>query len=397
MSFYLLWAKRSLFSLRTVFQFSALFSLFGLLLSVACLTLVILVVEGFSSALENSLISRQGHIRVLADEPVPKKHILQDIAPYQNKILRQVPFAGFEGLIVKGDRFKGVLFESLEDKSLKSSPFLKKRILKGGLSHPGPFLILGSALADELKLSPGDTAKVIVPPLSAGDRFRRSSRFKVRAVIDFGRHEFNSYLSLAPLSLAEKLGMNGVSGLNLWLKKKGETDSLKQKMQRDLEGFYTVSSWKDKDRAFFQVIESDKKIIFFVLFVLIASAGFNISSSLFVQVFRKTKDISILKALGATNKTIRNIFLLKGLFLGCVGTTAGILLGFGLCRLLVFAQVKWRLIPESVYKVNAISFQWQSPDILSLWTATLAVALFSSLWPARRAWKMSISQGLSST
>ena len=168
MSFYLLWAKRSLFSLRTVFQFSALFSLFGLLLSVACLTLVILVVEGFSSALENSLISRQGHIRVLADKPIPKKHILQDIAPYQNKILRQIPFAGFEGLIVKGDRFKGGLFESLEDKSLKSSSFLKNRLLKGGLKTA----VLPRLPADKSK-GRKERRKA---PRSSGALFRDSSQ-----------------------------------------------------------------------------------------------------------------------------------------------------------------------------------------------------------------------------
>lgn len=395
MNFYLLWMKRSLFSIRTVFQFSTMFSLFGLILSVACLTLVVLVVEGFSSALENSMVNRQGHLRVMANRPQPTQQILQDMAPYKDKILKQMPFAEFEGLIIKGDQFKGVFFEALEDKDLKNSSFLKSRILKGKLNHPGLFIILGMGLAEELKITPKDTIKVVVPALDNSHSFIRSAQVKAVAIADFGRHEFNSYLSIAPLSLTKKLGMKGVSGLNIWLKQKSKTDSLKQKIQNDFKGFYSVSSWKDKDRAFFQVIESDKKIIFFVLFVLIAAAGFNVSGSLFVQVFRKTKDITILKALGASNKTIRNIFLLKGLFLGCVGTTTGVFFGFCLSRVLVLAQNKWQIIPESIYKVNTLSFQWQSADILLLWVATVVVALFSSVWPAKRALKMNITKGLS--
>ena len=396
MNFYLLWAKRSLFSLRAMFQFSALFSLFGLVLSVACLTLVILVIEGFSSALEDSMVSRQGHLRVVAHRPLPKRQILQDMAPYKDKILNQVPFAEFEGLIVKGDQFKGAIFEAVEDKSLKTSPFLKNRIFNKGKGNPsGLFLIPGAGLAEELKLKPGDTVKALAPPLDNSHRLMRSASVKIEAIADFGRHEFNSYLSIAPLSLTKKLGMKGVSGLNIWLKQKSQTDWLKKQIQKDSQGFYSVSSWKDKDKAFFQVIESDKKIIFFVLFVLIAAAGFNISGSLFVQVFRKTKDISILKALGAGNKTIRNIFLLKGMFLGCVGTTAGVFFGLCLCRLLIFAQNKWQIIPESIYKISSLSFQWQSLDILLLWGAGLAVALFSSVWPAKRALRMSVTQGLS--
>ena len=143
------------------------------------------------------------------------------------------------------------------------------------------------------------------------------------------------------------------------------------------------------------MIESDKKIIFFVLFILIVAAGFNISSSLFVQVFRRTKDISVLKAMGAKKKLIRNLFLLNGLILGFFGSIMGISTGLFICYLLIFAQNKWRFIPAKVYQINEIVWNWQSTDLFLIFIVSLAVVILSSLLPAGRAYKMDVKAGLS--
>ena len=298
-------------------------------------------------------------------------------------------------MILNKGHFKGVFFEAIEDKKLKSFSFLKKRILKGSLKSSEPFVIVGSALAEELKLSVGSKAPVIVSQSEGSYFFKKQAEFKVSAIVDFGRHEFNSSFVLMPLSSAQMLGMNKISGINLWLKSKGQMESLKQKLKSSLGDSYFVSSWKDVDRSFFEMVESDKKIIFFVLFILIIAAGFNVSSSLFVQVFKQTKEISILKAMGIKKSGIKNLFLLSGLILGFLGTVLGLLIGFLFCYMLIFIQNKWHFIPEEVYKVNEIVLDWKSSDILIIFIASLVVVILSSLWPASRAYKMDVKTGLS--
>ena len=395
MNFYWLWMRRVLFSPKNIFQWGSLFSLFSLILSVASLTVALLVFNSVSSSLENILIDKQGHLRIQAKENLSKKKLLEDMEVYEEFFSDKALFLSFEGLILHGRRFKGVLFEGVQDEKLKSLSFLKNRILEGDLESPGPFLVVGSNLAEELKLSAGSSAEVIVSQAKDSVFSRKQARFKVGAVADFGRHEFNSSFVLMPLSSVPVLGFDQISGASLWLKHKVQIHTLKQDMEKTLEDFYVVQSWKDMDRAFFAVVESDKKIIFFVLLILIISAGFNVSSSLFVQVFRRTKDISILKTMGAKRKVIRNLFLLNGLILGFFGTAIGILLGLLMCHALVFIQNKWHFIPAKVYQVHEIVWDWQSSDLLLVFIASLIIVILSSLLPAARAYKMNIKMGLS--
>ncbi|MCZ0933418.1 MAG: ABC transporter permease [Oligoflexia bacterium] len=344
MAFYILWLKRVLFSAKTVFQFSSLFSLFGLILAVAVLTVAVLAVNGFSSGLEKALVDKQGHLRIQSDHGVLKEDLLEITEDYKDFFDKTVFFLSFEALIVKGQSFKGAFFEAIEDKKLKSLSFLKNRMIEGHLDFSSTFVVLGSELAEELNLSVGSKVSVIV---SQGlNLSRKQAQFKLAGIIDFGRYEFNSFFALMPLSSSQILGFNQVSGMSLWLKDKSRVAFLKRELSQALPPHYSIQSWKDSDRAFFEIIESDKKIIFFVLLILIISAGFNVSSSLYIQVFKRTKEISILKAMGIKRTAIRNLFLLNGFILGAFGSALGLILCLYICAILIFLKNQCHYIPS---------------------------------------------------
>ncbi len=353
-----------------------------------------MAVNSFSSGLEKTLIDKQGHLRLQTQTPVSSGKLQQDLLPYQDFLVHQALLLSFEALILKDGQFKGVFFEAIQDDKLRQSSFLKNRIVKGDLKSAKPFIIVGLSLAEELDLSPGDKATVIVPQPEEGRFSRRPAHFKVGALVDFGQYSFNSSLAIMPLSFTKIFGQDYVSGAGLWLKKKAQVSFLKQKMEDEMEDIYSISSWKDMDRAFFEVIESDKKIIFLVLLILIISSGFNISSSLFIQVFKKTKEISILKAMGAKKGLVRNLFLLQGLFLALVGSVIGVLIGLLLCRFLIFAQNQWHFIPVSVYKVNELAWATDPSDLLLIFVASWIIVILSSLLPAKRAYQMNVQAGL---
>ena len=395
MIFYWVWLKRFLFSFKTFFQFSFVFSLLGLILAVAILTVALLVINGFSSGLEKTLVDKQGHLRVFSEEYVSKNEILERVENYQDSFSNQALFFSFEGLILHENNFKAVFFEAIQDEKLRTFSFLENRILKGSLDSEESFVVLGSALAKELNLSIDSKVLVIVSRPEDPYFSRKSLTYKLSAIVDFGRYEYNSRFVLMPLSSIQSLERDKVSGISLWLKRQEQTDLFKKKLEKDLDDSYLVHSWKDLDRAFFEIIESDKQIIFFVLLILIIVAGFNVSSSLFIQVSRKTRDINILKAMGAKQGTIRNIFLLKGLILGAFGTILGLFVGILFCYVLLFIQGKWRFLPAKVYEVNEVILDWQNRDLVLIFVVSLIVVLFSSYVPARRAYKMVVRAGLS--
>ena len=229
MAFYILWLKRVLFS-RAVFQFSSLFSLFGLVLAVSVLTVAVLAVSGFSSALEKTIIDKQGHLRIQSENEVFKEELLEVTADYKEFWDKQFFFLSFEALVIKGQSFKGAFFEAIEDESLKNLSFFKNRMIEGDLSFQQPFIVLGSELAKELNLSVGSELSVIT---SQGSNFsRKQAQFKLAGIIDFGRYEFNSFFALLPLSMSELLDFNKVSGLSVWLKNKNQTELLKKSFHK---------------------------------------------------------------------------------------------------------------------------------------------------------------------
>ena len=385
-----------MFSSNSLFQFSSLFSLVGLILAVAILTVALLVINGFSSGLEKTLIGKQGHLRIFSEENVSEREVLERIKPYQSALSSQALFFSFEGLILYKHNFKGVFFEAIQDEKLKTLSFLKNRIIEGSLmASKEPFVLVGSDLAQELNLSIGSEVLVLVSRPEDSYFSKKTLTYKLSAIVDFGRYEYNSRFVLMPLSSVQALGKDQVSGVSLWLKKKEQTEFFKKQLKKRLKDSYFVYSWKEVDEAFFNIIESDKKIIFFVLLILIIVAGFNVSSSLFVQVSRKTRDINILKAMGAKQGVVRNIFLLKGLILGVFGTIFGLLLGLLFCYMLLFAQEKWRFLPAKVYEVNEVVLDWQNKDLVLIFVVSLIVVLLSSYIPARRAYKMAVRRGLS--
>ena len=401
MAFYILWLKRVLFSTKSVFQFSSLFSLFSLILAVAVLTVAVTAVNGFSSGLEKILIDKQGHLRIESDSPVLKDNLWAEVADYKDSFDESVFFLSFSALVIHERSFKGVVFEAIEDEKLKSLSFVKNRIIKGRLDFSSPFVVLGSELAKELEVSVGSDVSVIV---SQGSGFsRKQAQFKVAGLIDFGRYEFNSFFALMPLSSSGSLDFNKVSGLSLWLKDESQISDLKKELSQVLPPHYLIRSWKDSDRAFLSAITADKKIIFFVLLILIVSAGFNVSSSVFIQVFKQTKEISILKAMGIEKTAIRNLFLLNGFILGVLGTVLGIFLGPLIGSLLIFLQNHLHFIQTQPHQnnqmawtqINELAWTWSFSDILQIFLISLFMIVLSSILPARRAYKMNVKKGLS--
>ena len=243
-------------------------------------------------------------------------------------------------------------------------------------------------------------------PPSASSRVFSKEAFSTGGPIADRRRELPPSASAGALSAAEtaegeasakdlsKTGGGALSGSRLWLKNPDLAEATAEAL-RAANPFLSVASWRDMERRFFDVIEMDKQVIFFVLLVLVAAAGFNVSGALFTAVFRRTREISVLKAMGASPRLIAGLFLMEGFFLALMGAIGGIGLGYSVCRALFWFQEKRNFIPAGVYPVNEIPVRLTgSSDIPLVFASALAVSLTASLFPAVQAYRKDVADGL---
>lgn len=393
--FYWIWLKRVLFSTKHIFQMSSLLSLMGLVLGVASLTVAVLIINGFSLGIERAIVNMSGHVIVSWEDSKNKDQVLSDIAG-SDFIKSHAFFLSFEGVLFHKKNFKSVWVEGVDDEQFYLPSFFQNRFLKKRFTGDKDFLVAGRSLAQEMGASLDSPISLVVFGQDSSYFSRVQKSFRLGAIGDFGRHDFNSRYVLLPLSLAQSLysGSVQLSGVRLWLKDGTKSEFLTQRLRSQLPESYQVHSWRDMDKNFLKIIEMDKKIIFFVLFILIIAASFNIASSLYVEIFKRTKEISLLKSMGGKKRFIQNLFLLNGLVLGSLGSALGILLGWGLGMLLIELQNRWVFIPEDMYQVNKMVLEWKSWDFAIIFFASLTVVLLSSFFPARKAYQLNIKEGL---
>jgi lipoprotein-releasing system permease protein len=163
-------------------------------------------------------------------------------------------------------------------------------------------------------------------------------------------------------------------------------DEIKNDIQIAIGFDYFVRSWSDLNKNLFNALKLEKITMFIILALIVLVACFNIASTLIMIVMEKTKDIGILKSLGATNGRIRNIFMLNGFLIGFLGTALGAIGGFILCHLLKTYQ--FIKLPRDIYYIDKLPVDLNLTDAMAVIVAAVAISLISTLYPAWQAAKM---------
>lgn len=382
---------------------STLLSLIGLMLGVACLVVAMAVVTGFRSTLEKTVIDVLGHMSVTKGGVFSEDEILTQVQPLLGAKSVAAPFVNLKAIYASKGRVQGVVIEGVNLKQLKKVTRLENLLVEGKFdvssTAEGPGVLVGRELFREAGLKVGDVIRLVIPLAGTVDStdFRsKLMRFQVRGVLHFGHYEFDSRYIITDLKTAQRFGEVGdrISGVRYKLADAAAAFEAKTKIQSELGSVYQVDTWWDYNRNLFEAAELEKIVIFFVLLVIIVAAAFNVSATLFVFVVRRYQDISILKTIGASSKDIRKIFIFLGLAIGCIGSFAGLLLGYILCLLFEFSQHKWSLILGSIYKIDHIDFEISFFDATTILICSLLICLVATLAPAARGSRLSPVEGL---
>jgi lipoprotein-releasing system permease protein len=370
-------------------------SMAGVAVGVMALIVVIGVMTGFELTMKQKILGVNAHIIVLkhgvsfTDSPQVAARIkeipgIDSAAPF---IYTQVMYSAFGNM--SGGVIRGLDLETIGRGGPKAlnCEHGKFADLAGGAPGDPPRIAIGNELARNLNLKVGDYLNVISPlgSATAMGRLPRAKAFRVAVIFNSGMHEFDSSLVYTSIpSLQEYLGLGDrVTGLEVGVQDIYAAEHLATVIREKLGAPFYTNNWMQMNRSLFAALKLQKVTLFIILTLIVLVAAFGIASTLFMMVMRKTRDIAILKSMGATGQSIRRIFVINGLVIGGLGTTIGLGLGLGLCGIL--KEYQFIKLPQEIYYISTLPVTIQAADVLAIIAAAMAISFIATLYPAWQA------------
>ncbi len=388
-------------------------SIAGITLGVAALIGTVGIMTGFKEDIQAKILGTTAHIIVqdrMKDsmseyDPVAKQvATVPGVVAATPFVLKQVLLTtqtGVQGIVIRGidPRREGMVTELAKNLSTGqledlSRPVKVKQPPADDPTGPAveiekPAIILGKELALRLGVFVGDTVNVVTPPagpISAIGMVPKIRTFALVALFQSGMYEYDSSLAYIDLAEAQKFFNMGqtVTGVEIKVADVFRAAETARSVEQSLGFVYGARDWMQMNRNLFSALKLEKTMMFLLLVLITIVASFNIVSTLTMIVTEKQKEIAILKAMGATRKSIRRIFMLNGLIIGLSGTAIGIPLGYTFLWLI---QTFWTLDP-SVYYISRIPVHVQAMDVFLVAGSAIVISFAATVYPSLQAAKL---------
>ena len=366
----------------------------GVAVGVMVLVVVIAVMSGFQSELKRRILGIEAHMVVMRynewiDDPDRVLSPLREI----DAVASTAPFVYAQGILQSAEGVSGVVLRGIDprqtaiDVKLTGRHSLAEALTEASLSDDGTGLVLGSVLADKLNVKVGDGVVLMLPGARSGSlrQLPKMHRLKLIGCFDTGMHQYDGAMGFMPIAgLQQLLGVGDlVTGLNIRLKNPDAVEAVTHQINATLGFEYWVTDWKQQHRNLFSMLALQKIMMYVILTLIIVVAAFNIASALIMMVREKTKDIAILKVMGANHGSIWKIFLGKGLAIGVMGICIGLCGGLLLCGLL--SRYQFVELPGDVYFLTTLPVEINPMDMAIIVLGTLVICILASWYPARKA------------
>ena len=371
-------------------------SIGGVAVGVMALLVVLSVMSGFHQDLQKKILGANAHI-IIRDY----KGAIQDYETAAEKLKGEEGIASFAPFVLgqvmasSGSRTHGVIMRGVNPGTESQTTEILSSIKQGDftkLSGEGdvPGIILGKELASSLGVFLNDTINIVSPLGKIGPMgmLPKVRQFKVVAIFEIGMFEYDSSLVLTNISAAQDFfEMDAtISGIEVRLQDIYQAPQIKKRLQEKLGFPYYVMDWMEMNKNLFSALKLEKFAMFVILVLIILVASFNIISNLIMNVIEKSREIAILKAIGATNKAIMSIFIFQGLFIGLIGTTIGVLGGFGLGYILNTYQII--KLPADVYYLSHLPVRMNLFDFITVSVSAITITFLATIYPAWQAAKL---------
>ena len=379
-------------------------SVLGVMIGVMTLNVVMAVMSGFEETLRDRLLGINAHISVVkSGDPMRDYERVIDKLRQEKDIIAASPTVYGQVMLTSGARVSGVVVRGVDPDRVNQVVDLQSYLLKGKLAalksrhaiQAGertvllPGVILGERLAAQLGVFEGSPVQVVSPlgsPTAIGV-IPKVRRFVVIGIMKTGMSEIDSAVVFMGLADAQKFFDLEGAATNIEMKIRDVKNSraVAERLQRLLGFPYLAEDWTRLWPNLFSALQLEKTVYFLVLLLMILVGAFNIVSTLVMVVMEKRKDIAILRSMGATQQSIRKIFMFKGCFIGVVGTVLGVLLGLLVCGFI--AQYEFAL-PEGMFLISTVPVRVYWSNFLLVAVASFIVCLLASIYPSRQAAKL---------
>jgi lipoprotein-releasing system permease protein len=370
----------------------------GVTVGVMALIVVIAVMAGFESDLKSRILGGQAHVIISqADGPlknyirvreaVEKIEGVTAAAPVISTQIMLRSTAGLAGAVVKGidPQTAGRVIDTLANVSF-SVPSAEGSIAQDRYAVPG--IVLGRELARSLDVVTGDSVYLVSPRgnLSPVGHIPAAKRFQVTGYFESGMYEFDGAFAYVSLKEAQRLLRipNAVTAIEVRVEDIYGARTVADTIIGLLGEPYHARNWIEMNKNLFSALKLEKVAMFVILTLIVLVAAFNITSMLIMMVMEKTKDIAILKTIGATDESVRKIFVFKGMVIGAVGTLVGFGLGLAVCRWLKTYNIM-KLTGDIYYSTTTLPVKLAVMDVLLIGVSALVICFLATLYPSRQA------------
>ncbi|MGA9576902.1 MAG: ABC transporter permease, partial [Terrimicrobiaceae bacterium] len=390
-SFSLFLALRYLKPKRTFLSIITLISILGVTLGVMVLILVISVMTGFERELTRKVVGFDAHLMVsnsgvMDDWPDVMKQVSAD-----KKVTAVAPFVQGPVLVEFQNRRMAPKIRGIDPELEGKVVSIRDFIIAGSFDLDGDKAVLGSELARTLGASVGDKVNIFSPGnlnqiLEELDRVEKEgdktsasalkqmilpTELEVTGIFESGRYLYDSEFVLVPLHIGQEiynLG-GGAHGLAVKITDPFLADQVKHELNETLTPPNMALTWIDLNRQLFDAIRMERNVMFFLLLFIILVAAFGIMNTLITVTVQKTREIGIMKALGARTMQIIGVFLAQGIVVGVFGTLTGLLTGIALVQYRnqvsdwLASTLGIEVFPRSIYQFSEIPAEVIPKDV----------------------------------
>ncbi len=381
-------------------------SMAGIALGVAALIVVLSVMNGFQKEVRDRMLSVLSHIEITSPNGLSDWEPIAETLAKQAHVLGVAPMVSSQGLLSRAESMRGVVLRGVDPALEGRVSDLPKQLIVGSISDlkPGQFgVVLGTQLAGTLGIRVGDRVNLLVPEgdLTPTGMMPRMRALQVVGMVDSGHYEYDSTLAVMHWKdAAALLRMTDPTGLRVKVDDMQKAPEIAVRLAQVVPQALWVSDWSRSNRNWFAAVQTEKKMMFIILTLIIAVAAFNLVSTLVMTVTDKQADIAILRTMGASAGLVQRIFLVQGLAIGLLGSLLGV--GFGLLIALnidvivPFIETLFRVqfLPRDIYFISQLPSDVRLDDVLKVGIMAFVLSILATIYPSRRAAQVKPAEAL---
>lgn len=397
MAFELFVALRYLMAKRkqTVISVISAISIIGIAAGVMALIIALALSSGVKEEIQAKILGATAHIYLfrLGGSPIPDyRQVMARVSQVEG--VTSVAPTIEEQVLMRGPADEGgAMIRGIDPRLEAQSAELRKLIIRGSLGElarggPLPAIVLGLELARRLGADVGDQVSLIstkghLTPFGLAPQARR---FRVAAIFESGLWDHDANFAYTAVEAAQRLaGISGdaVTFIECRVKDIYAVQELAEKVKAAAGPGFVAANWIDLNKPLFSAMKLEKLAMFVAIGLIVLVASLNIMITLIMMVLEKQKDIAILSAMGATERTVMLVFMLQGLIVGIIGTVLGSLLGISAAWLL--DRYKFIPLEPKVYSIPYLPFRLKPLDFSLVALFAVAISFLATIYPARRA------------